>query len=406
MVAESLNDINMSEEAAEVLRCRRESSKTSDSKLEALKLMVSPDGRVRDLFGYLGAPRTGRWNSHGPQFANQPRPVKKVEKNFDRAVELILKEDFETIVGEFDSVMDVIAGCIRACYKAPEGMEFVIADYAAIEPRILGWLTNCTKINDIFRNGEDPYISFASILYGVPYDEVTKEMRQNAKPGFLGCGYMLSGGEEYLNKDGDLVRSGVWGYAQSMGIDIPKDLAHKAVKVFRNEYKEVCDFWYNSDDAIKQVIKTKKKLKFDKLIFDISGQTLRMLLPSGRYLHYIRPKIQQEEFKGKIRDQITFEGIDGKTKAWVRQSTHPGRVTENAVSGIARDALLEGMKLADKNSIPVCGHVHDEVVALAAKNESEKVLDKLLGCMRKSVPWAKDLILDANGFCSTRYRKG
>jgi DNA polymerase bacteriophage-type len=416
----ALDDIGLSGTAAEVLELRKESAKTSDSKLEALKNSVSPDNTIKDMFGYLGASRTGRWNAHGPQFANNPRPVKLVEKNFDLAIELIQKEDFEQIKQKFGSVMDVIAGCIRACYCAPEGETFLVADYSSIEPRILGWLTNCHKINEMFRKGEDVYLRFASVVFSIPYEEMViihpdgrheckpeyKLLRQQAKPGFLGCGYMLSGGEEKLDKNGDTYRSGVWGYAESMGVSIDQELAHKSVYVFRKEYKEVCEFWYEADEIIKRVIKTRKPLSLGYINFDILGKTLRMALPSGRFLHYVNPVIGQKEFKGKLKDQIFFDGIDGKTKQWIQQDTHPGRVTENLVSGIARDVLLDGLKKADKENIRVCAHVHDEILALEKLLKAQETLKKLLKCMSTSPDWAPDLRVSAEGFCSVRYKKG
>jgi len=419
----SLDDLGMSSAAEEVLVLRKESSKTSDGKLESLKYAVSPDGYVKDLFGFLGASRTGRWNSHGPQFANQPRPEKAVEKNFDLALELFKLDDFVGLKALAEknhlSVMDFVAGCIRACYRAPAGDTFVIADYASIEPRILGWISGCGKINEMFRRGEDCYLKFAEPLFGIPYAEMVqivdgkheckpeyKLIRQQAKPGFLGCGYMLSGGEEKLDKNGDTYKTGVWGYAASMGVDLPYELAHKAVKVFRSEYKEVCEFWYQSEDSIKESIRTRKKIQLGPIFFDMVGKTLRMGLPSGRFLHYVNPKIEQAEFKGKMKDQITFEGIEGKTKQWLRQPTHPGRTTENAVSGIARDVLLDGLKKADNAGLRLCAHVHDEAVALAKLAEQEKSLKILLTCMSTSPDWAKSLRISAEGFCSERYKKG
>lgn len=417
-VNNSLDDIGMSQAANDVLVLRQESAKTSDSKLESLIHGVSPDGYIKDLFGYLGASRTGRWNSHGAQFANQPRPVKIVEKNFALAIELIMKEDIDAIRKKFGSVMDVVAGCIRACYRAPEGKEFVIADYNSIEPRILGWLTNCKKINEAFKKGEDVYLRFAEALFEIPYEKMVqivdgkheckpeyKMLRQQVKPAFLGCCYMLSGGEEKLDKNGDMYRSGVWGYAETFGVTIEKELAHKSVKVYRSEYFEVCNFWYEMDDIIREVIRTRKKIQLGAIFFDMVGKTLRMGLPSGRFLHYVNPKIEKKEVFGKMREQILFEGLDGKTKQWQYQDTHPGRFTENAVSGIARDVLLDGLKKADKAGLELCAHVHDEILALAKIAEAQKALKILLTCMSTSPDWAKTLKISADGFCSERYRK-
>jgi DNA polymerase bacteriophage-type len=416
MVAASMDDIGMSSVAAEVLELRKESAKTSDAKLEAMKLAVSADGFVRDQYSYLGAPRTGRWSGHAVQPHNMPRPTKEVDKKLDRAVELVLAEDYEGLK-EFSSIMDVVSGCIRPCIKAPEGHKLVACDLAAIEHRVVGWVSGCDSILEIHRQGRDPYLDFAETLYKIPYKDMIylgkngehkckeeyKDIRQLSKPPVLGCGFGLSGGEESTNKDGDAILTGMMGYAKNQcGVDMPKELAHKAVGIYRSKHPEVPDFWYNLEEAAIDCIKTKRRIKLRKIVLDMHGQAFRIQLPSGRFLHYIRPKIRKTEFRGKDRDEITFEGIGNHH--WVRLGTYGGKLCENVVQAIARDILLNGMKNADKAGLKICGHTHDEILVLAKKSDS--VLDILRSSMIASPEWAKDLPLGAEGFETIRYRKG
>jgi DNA polymerase len=421
-VTASLDDIGMTQEAASVLEFRREAAKTSDAKLEAMKNSISDDGFVKDMFGYLGAARTGRWNSYGVQFTNQPRITKEVEKKHDRAIELILAEDYDSLKKEFSSVMDVISGCIRSCFCAPEDYEFVIADESAVEHRVVGWVSGCDSILEIHRQGKDPYLAFAEWLFGIPYEsmiyidkngkhkckEEFKDIRQLSKPPVLGCGFQLSGGEESVNEDGDEIRTGLFGYAkQQCNVDMPKELAHKAVGIYRERHSEVKDFWWNIEEAAIAAIKNRKTVKLRSLELDVLGKTFRIKLPSGRYLHYINPRVEKRESKWGVKDTILFDGFSStsKNKSWMEQQTYGGRLTENVVQAIARDILLEALKLSDKIGFRLVGHCHDEIIALKHKN-SELGLEKLIECMSKSPVWAKNIPLGADGFISKRYRKG
>jgi len=255
------------------------------------------------------------------------------------------------------------------------------------------------------------------MLFGIPYNDMIyiengvhkckeeyKWMRQLAKPPVLGCGFQLSGGEEQENADGELIKTGLAGYAKNVcNVEMSLELSHKAVALYRDEYKEVKDFWPGLERAAIQVIKTRSPIRFKKLNLDFLGKTFRIQLPSGRFLHYIRPRVEKREFRGELKDTIVFEG-KGIQGAWGMQTTYGGKLTENAVQAVARDILLEGMKLADKAGLKICGHVHDEIVVLAPEND-EKPLDKLMLCMRTSPAWAADLPLGCSGFESKRYRK-
>jgi len=412
----ALEDIELSREAAEVLELRKESAKTSDSKFQALKLAVSSDGFVRDQFSYLGAGRTGRWAGRTVQLQNLPRPTQELDKNLDKAIEMVMAGDYEGL--KKWNIMDVVASCIRPCLKAPEGYKFVLCDLAAIEHRVVGWVSGCQSILDVHRQGKDPYVDFAALLYKIPYEQMIvivngvhkcrpeyKDMRQNAKPPVLGCGFGLSGGELYINKDGDELRGGLWGYAKHVcNVDMPKDLAHKAVGLYQGKYPEVVDFWYDIEDAAIDCVRSRRTITLKKVVLDCHGKTFRIKLPSGRFLHYIRPQIKTVEKFGKMRDVLTFEGI-GANHHWCRQETYGGKLTENVVQAIARDILLEGMFNSDAAGQRICGLFHDELAVLAPASDT-KALEILRSSMVKSPAWAKDLPLGAEGFETIRYRKG
>ena len=400
----------LTELAKEVLLLRKELAKTASSKLQAIRDRVSPDGRLRHQYSFMGAGRTGRWAGQDVQLQNLPLPAKDVAKRYDKALTLLRAADYKGIKQAFDSPLDVVGSCIRSVFAAPAGHHFDICDLGAIEPRVLGWISGCEALLNVFRNGQDPYLEFGSGFFKKPYNKVTKAERQISKPAVLGCGYQLSGGELVENEDGDLVRTGLWGYAQRMHVEMTREEAHRAVRFYREKYKEVVECWYAMDRAAKAAIQTGCSQFVGKVAFQrIGTKVLRILLPSGRSLHYLRPRVEEQEYtdrqgNSRTRDNVTYEGPDAKTGKWVRLKTFGGHWVENIVQAIARDILAHGMMLADQMGFELVGHVHDEIIALTPDDEW-LTLDNLRECMIASPQWAKDLPLDAAGFSDVRYRK-
>lgn len=416
MVARALNgECPLTPEAKQVLNIRKQASKTSYKKLSALKEVISDDGMLRDQFAFMGSARAGRWSGHTVQLHNLPRPVKEVEKNMSRALELLKAGDLVSLSLEFDTPpMEIIASCLRGMFRAPEGYHFDVCDLNAIENRGLGWVARCPAILDVFKNKRDPYIDFAVDMYKQPYEVLYAEWkagdstkRQNAKPAVLGAGYRLGGGEEKENPDGDIIKTGLWGYAEAMGVKMTKEEAHLSVKVFREKFKEVVQLWYDLENASMKAVRTGKPQTVGPVTFQAFGKKLlRILLPSGRGLHYIHPKIENIAF-GNYGEKptLTYEGIDLDTKQWTRITTHGGKLTENIVQAISRDILLNGMFEAEKIGIKIAGHIHDEIISLT-KNDSGQKLQDLRQCMIKSPIWAPDFPIDADGYSSNYYRKG
>ena len=405
---------NLTDVAREVLEIRRMTSKTSVNKFDAILAGVNSDGRLRHQFSFLGAQRTGRWSGRsatgtGVQLQNLSKPVKSIEKKMDLAIDLVQKMDYAGIVKEFGQPLEVASSVIRAAFEAEEGYKLLICDLAAIEARLAAWLSGCQKMLDVFHNKRDVYIDFATRLYSKPYDEVTKQERNYAKPAVLGACYQLGVGEEIVTDAGDRIKTGLLGYAAAMGIEFTIEQSRQAIQIYRTEYKEVVDFWWALERASIDAVRGKGPQTVGFVTFEALGKKmLRVHLPSGRCLHYLQPEIEHREFtaNGKTydKDVLTYMGVDQQTRQWVRQHTRGGHLTENLCQAVARDILLNGLTLAEENGMPVVAHVHDEIISMVPEN-GQKGFEDLVECMRKVPDWAPGLPLDAAGFESKYYRK-
>jgi DNA polymerase len=423
-----------------VLQIRQKASKTSYKKLNAILPALCGDDRLRDQFLFLGSPRAGRWSGQAVQLHNLARPIKAMEEDgaLDKALQLIWATDSEGIEREFlwkdkktgeehpGSVIDIVTSCIRSAFQATDGNRFNVSDLNAIENRVLGWVSGEDKILEVFRKNRDPYLSFASLMYKIPYEVLaatkkspdTKEKRQVGKPAVLGAGYRLSGGEWKTNRYGDRVKSGLWGYAENMGVIITEKEAHDSVKVFRSEYEKVVQFWYDCENAVIRCLKQggcqmmgptglvwcDRKKRKDKTF------VLRIHLPSGRYLHYLNAHIQTVERQGRNgpyeKEQMAYDGMNQETKQWESILTHGGKLTENIVQAISRDVLADAMVLADDLGFEIVGHVHDEIVTMSHDSEESLGLVDLRWCMMQTPAWAPGLPLSAEGYEGRTYRKG
>lgn len=402
----------------EVLELRLDTSKSSPKKYAALNRASHKQGNtgvLRNAFQYAGAGRTWRWAGRLFQAQNLPRPATKfLEKNIHmvaRHLEFIDARGLELI---YDKPMDVLTSGIRPAAQAPEGYVFIDADLNAIENRVLGWESSCAKILRVFELNRDPYIDFATYLFGGQYNALWDEYkggdskkRTISKPGVLGCGYMLGAGERKVNRQtGEVEGTGLLGYAWNMGIkEFTEDQSKLSVETFRREFHEVKQFWYDFEKAMKKCIRTGRPTEINMIRFDMKPPFLRMILPSGHALHYCRPRI--EEIKapwGELKPTITYESLNDKNQ-WVRTPTHPGKITENATQAIARDLLGHGMLLADAEGIDIRIHVHDQIVALAPEDKAEAQLKLLLECMQVQPKWAKGLPLGCAGFISKIFVK-
>lgn len=296
-----------------VLELRLESAKSSPKKYATLRRHMDVDaGVLRNAFQFAGAGRTWRWSGRGWQAQNLAKPTKELEKILPTVVKCLEFMDAQSLELVFEKPFDVLSSCVRPIVQAPEGFVFADVDLSAIENRVLGWMSKCQAILEVFEKGQDPYIAFATKLFHKTYEELWHEYkvlgnsskRTIAKPGVLGAGYMLGAGEQHENrKTGEMEATGLLGYAWNMGVrQFTQEDSILSVETFRQAYSEVKDFWYAMDKAARKCIKTGREVDCWPITFDIKGPFMRMRLPSGRYLHYFRPRIMDWKRRGVRSD--------------------------------------------------------------------------------------------------------
>lgn len=412
----------------DVLELRAEVSKSSTKKFDALAKMTDDDGRLRNAHQFAGAGRTWRWGGRGFQPQNLAKPDKaledldwqKTENGYEQVVggvqinaaKAVATMDAETLELLYPKPMDVLSGAVRTVVQAPDGYVFVDADLKAIENVGLGWVSGDKKILGVFEKNKDPYIDFATYLYEKPYAELFAEYKEGnkgkrtiAKPGVLGCGYMLSAGKQYEDrKTGEIEATGLLGYAKNMYVDLTPEQAELSVSVWRETYADAVQFWWDIQDAAMKCVRTGKPTQMEHIGFDRKGPFLRMNLPSERSLHYVRPRLEQWMMPwGKYKMSLTYEQVE--QYQWGRVSTHPGKLTENAVQAIARDLLAHGMKLATERGLKIVMHVHDQIIVLCKEDEAEEALKILMECMGARPSWAKNIPMAAAGHISKWFVK-
>lgn len=428
-IDKAVNDTSLPKRTRRVCELRSEVAKTSLDKYYAMERSMSDDNTIKGAFQFAGAGRTWRWSGRLVQFQNLPRPSPEFEKCQEDIVDHLTRLPPRILDLLYAKPMDLLASALRPTVQAPKGRLVISADLNAIENRVLGWLADDPKILSVFENDRCPYVDFATYMFGESYQKLEaewkagdKSKRTIAKPGVLGCGYLLSAGEQRENeKTGEMEASGLLGYAWSMGIrDFTPEQAKLSVEVWRKTFTKAVEFWWDIDWAARECLRTGHETFAGPVGFDRSGPFMRMILPSGRCLHYCRPRLKQAKIyfcmkkkkfqplnlcekpdmeKFRYKEQMTYEGVDDRNQ-WGRINTHPGKLTENADQAIARDVLAHGAKLAEKEGIRIRLHVHDELVAVVSEKKAEDLLKVLVACMSEKPSWAKRLPLAAAGSIS------
>lgn len=408
------------ERLLEALEIRVETAKTSVKKYDALAEVVDEEGLFRHAFQFAGAGRTWRWAGRKVQYHNAPRPPPYLEKSQEfvaQMVECLDAESFEIVFTSKvqdtgrgvvkRSPIDALATGVRPAVQAPDGWVFVDADLNAIENRVLGYMAQDKKILRVFENNLDPYVDFSTYMLGGTYEERWNEYkvlenkgpRTLSKPAVLGCGYQLGPGEEYENeKTGEIEATGLLGYAWNMGVtQFTKEQSVLAVRVWRETFEDCVEFWYRIEAAAKRCVRTGKRVDCWPVTFDRKGPFLRMILPSGRALHYVRPRLEERMMKwGKEKTVIVYDSLNDKNQ-WVPTPTSPGKLTENGDQAISRDLLAHGIMLARKEGLDVRLHVHDQIVAMIPERQANWGLATLLDCMKTRPDWAPYIPLGAAG---------
>lgn len=409
----------LTDEARDILKLRQKSARTTHTKYAALLKAMGKDDRMRFVFQFAGASRTNRFA--GRRFQPQNLTSLHALADFPEVLailnEAIRDEDDEFLEVLMTEPLDALAGLVRSAVHAKPGKILRVCDLSSIESVTIGWVTGCQRLLNVFRNGMDAYKDFATEVFHVAYEEVTKAQRKMAKPATLGAGYRLGGGELIAGK-----KTGLWGYAENMGVEMTRKEAHAHVRTFREVYPEIKNAWYQIEDAIKNTIRTGRPSKAVKCVFTIVKSTrinktkfLCCTLPSGRRIFYHRPLIKRKPFiftdskTGErvktMKDAITYMGKQQNGRKWVRIDSHGGKFIENIVQAIARDILREGIFAAHKAGFYIIGHVHDEIITEEAANDNDHNLDELRRCMIKKRKWYHDLPLNATGHEGVFYRK-
>lgn len=373
---------------SKVLRIRQQLSKTSVKKYHAFLKTASKDRRVRGLFQYYGANRTGRWAGRLVQLQNLPRGMWNEEETSAKVAmhkEAIKALDPESYLLEYslDQSLDVLSSMIRSTIVAPKGKKLVVADLSAIEARVLAWFANETWRLEVFATHGKIYEASASRMFKMDIADVTKSIRAKGKVAELALGYQ--GGANALIQMGAL----------DMGLTV--DELDPIKTLWRKSNPNICEFWLGIEKAVRMAFMTTNaiaynyfKIRILKLSHKLSF--LQIKLPSGRSLFYANPSIE----KGKLH----YWGLDDRKK-WAKIPTYGGKLTENLTQAVARDVLAEGLKRADEHGFDINLHVHDEI----GIEGDEHDLPTLVRLMSEPISWAIGLPLGADGFISDFYRK-
>ena len=369
-------------EALEMMKLRLQMAKSSVKKYQAADRYICSDGRAHGLFQFSGANRTQRWAGRGIQLQNLPQ---NHISTLDEARELIKLGAFDMVESIYGNTPDILSQLIRTMLVPKEGCEFIIADFSAIEARVLAWLAGEQWRIDAFNNGEDIYCASASQMFGVPVVKhgVNGELRQKGKVAELACGY---GGAA-----GALISMG----ALDMGLkesELP-DL----IDDWRNSNPHITQFWWDVEKAAVDTIKNHKVREVGRVGFSFSANTLWITLPSGRRLAYIKPKLQPNRFG---RMAVTFEGLNASNK-WVRGETYSGKLVENITQATARDLLAEAMRRMELAGLEIVAHVHDEVIIEAPVGKT--TVAEVCGIMNKNPVWAEGLPLSSAGYIGEKF---
>lgn len=461
-------------ECREVLTARMEAGSTSYKKLETMLNNVCDDDTIKNMFIFMGSSRCGRWSGAAVQPHNFARPDKVFGKmaNIIKARDLIYLLDYGTLAttfktkeGKFYNPLTIAKNLIRTVFVAPKGKRFNVCDLNAIETRVAAWVAGCAGLLKVFAEGKDPYLDFAEKLFGIPYDKLYADykglngeeaqaaaaaMRQLAKPGVLGAVYRLGAGGWGYDKNGDEIKTGLFGYAEGMGVEMDQKQAAEVVKIFRETYFEIGGapnrdtgfpggIWYVLENAVKDVLEGQKVIRkvgpdgcivIDKLTITGRDPILRIKLPSGRYIHYFDASIQNvkmpwtqtkdvavefNEHGEPIRFEtqqvdvykpgFTYYGKDQTTDQWTMIVSHGGKIFENIVQAIARDVLADKLLQFELAGFETVGHVHDEGICLTDDDPFAPGVLEMEAIMNKPVNWAVTLPLGSDGFEDYFYHK-
>ena len=392
-VAEMLEKEDIPNRVRRVLEIRQQLGKTSVKKYAAMAAAKCGDDRIRGLTQFYGANRTGRWAGRLVQMQNLPR---NYLKTLDIARNLVKQKNYAAVKALYGNVPDTLSQLIRTAFIPSEGQKFVVADFSAIEARVIAWLAGEQWVNEVFATHGKIYEATASQMFGAPVEKIVKgnpeyALRQKGKVATLALGYQ--GGVNSLISMGAL----------NMGLT--EEELPEIVDRWRQANPRIVDLWYQVGNAALAVMETAQPQAIRGLIFTLEGDLLygqsflTVRLPSGRKLFYPKPFLKENQFG---RPAVHYYTVGQQTKKWEVTSTYGGKLTENIVQAIARDCLAETLKRIDARGLQVVFHVHDEVIIDAPMGTT---VEEICSLMAEPIPWAPGLILKGAGFESNYYRK-
>lgn len=372
---------NAPESLAQVLALRQQLAKSSVKKYQAMQNAVCDDGRVRGMFQFYGANRTGRWAGRIVQLQNLPQ---NHMGDLAEARELVRQGDYDSVEMLYDDIPDTLSQLIRTAFIPKPGYKFYVADFSAIEARVIAHLAGESWRADVFKNGGDIYCASAEQMFHVPVKKhgVNGHLRQKGKIAELALGY-----------------GGSVGALKAMGaleMGLSEDELQPLVDAWRASNPNIVQLWWDVDAAVKTAVSMRTTSETHGIKFVWRSGMLFVYLPSGRRLCYVKPKIGQNKFGG---DSITYEGV-GSTKKWERLESYGPKFVENIVQAISRDLLMNAMKTLSHCFI--CGHVHDELII---ECKEEVSLDVLCKQMARVPDWMPGILLRADGYITPWYRK-
>ena len=368
-------------ELAEVLELRRQIAKSSVKKYQAMQNAVCADGRARGMFQFYGANRSGRWAGRLIQLQNLPQ---NHMAHLEDARSLVRSGDYSMLSTLYDSVPEVLSELIRTAFVPREGYKFIVSDFSAIEARVLSFLADESWRLKVFAENGDIYCASASAMFHVPVEKhgQNAHLRQKGKIAELALGY-----------------GGSVGALKSMGaleMGLAEEELQPLVDAWRTSNPNIVQLWWDVDNAVKTTVRQRLDTETHGIRFRYRSGMLFIILPSGRQLCYVKPKMGTNKFGG---ESVTYEGV-GSTKKWERIESYGPKFVENIVQAISRDILMYAMRTLSHCFI--VGHVHDELIIECSMGVS---LDAICEQMGRTPPWIKGLNLRADGYETIFYKK-
>lgn len=378
-VAKELKTVG--KELVEVLRLRQQLAKSSVKKYTAMKNAACMDYRERGMFRFYGANRTGRFAGRLVQLQNLPQ---NHLPDLAEARSLVKQGNVEALEMLYEDIPDTLSQLIRTAFIPRTGFKFIVADFSAIEARVLAWLAGEKWRMRVFAEGKDIYCSSASQMFGVPVEKhgVNGHLRQKGKIAELALGY-----------------GGSVGALKAMGaldMGLTEDELQPLVDAWRSSNPMVTTLWWDVDRAVKQCVHEHVSVRTHNIVFTYKSGFLIIELPSKRCLYYVKPRVEENKYGG---ESVTYEGV-GSTKKWERLESYGPKFVENITQAIARDILLYAMQTLKEYRI--VAHVHDEAIIETDKNVSVQSVCELMG---RTPPWAEGLVLRADGYECEFYKK-